>query len=144
MRLGVCFTTLENSYTVPMTVEEWDMLMDMDTMCDNDNGTRIMSTKFNETIAGPYHGMGGTGIPVPRFIDLMNDRIVPWRLEEIGFVKHANSHRLDVEDSSVDWVWKHNFAMIAGPRGFSDFKGITTFTELIQLIKFLTPPTEKQ
>lgn len=65
------------------------------------------------------------------------DRIVPWRLEEVGFVKCKNSHRLQIGDVSIEWLWKHNFAMVTGPRGFADFKGVTTHTQLLKLIELI-------
>lgn len=137
-------TTLENSYCVPRTVEEWDMLMDMDTMCDNDNGTKIMSTKFNETIAGPYHDMGGTEIPVPRFLDLLHDRIVDWRLEEVGweFVDRIFPyyHFKPNEKVTLSWSEKQQDAGVGFELADDEtWVNITTFTDLLTLISFLKP-----
>jgi hypothetical protein len=36
-----------------------------------------------------------TEIPVPRFLDLLHDRITPWRLEEDGFTKRGSWHIFD-------------------------------------------------
>lgn len=134
-------TTLENSYCVPNN-SQWEELIgyapDRDTVI-----CAVYDAEMGILDANADEVKCLTEIPVSRFQDLLHDRIVGWRLEEVGFVKSNNSHRLQVSDYSVDWVWSYNFAMVTGPRGFSDFKGITTFTDLLTLIRMLTPNTNK-
>jgi hypothetical protein len=81
-----------------------------------------------------------TEIPVTHFIDLLHDKIVPWRLEEDEFIteEHNNSPRSIFIDRST--VYIKNGAMIN--RGlvtvkFVPFPGCKTYTDLITLIKLI-------
>lgn len=130
-------TTLENSYCVPNN-SQWEELIgyapDRDTVIcavyDAEMG--ILDANANEV---EYL----TEIPVSRFQDLLHDRIVPWRLEEVGFVDpfKTTRRRMLTEFHIID-VDEQNVVRIDG-----GYTYITTFTDLITLIRMLTPPTEK-
>jgi predicted RNA binding protein YcfA (HicA-like mRNA interferase family) len=88
--------------------------------------------------------LGRTEIPVSHFIDLMRDSIVPWRLEEDGFVfyRSTGQHVLQTNELKryhvtlppmsntvkVD-VWD-------GDKGITA-DGITTYTDLLTLIRLI-------
>ena len=86
-----------------------------------------------------------TLIPVPHFIDLLHDRIAPWRLEEDGFRPHpwrgTTMYMLPMPDrrsiTVVDGLvtaWNDNdgHANLGLP-----MKGITTYTKLLTLIELI-------
>ncbi len=72
-------------------------------------------------------------IPVPRFIDLLHDRIAPWRLEEDGFTKRGSWYIFDTivgefcidRDGGVHSVETQEQA------------DVNTYTDLITLIKLI-------
>ena len=81
---------LNESYCIAMTEDETERLMDTSRSCGfswnvwNHKGQWLHvedSDGFN--LSGELEGR--TEIPVSHFIDLLNDSIVPWRLEEDGF-----------------------------------------------------------
>jgi len=80
-------------------------------------------------------------IPVYRFLDMHYDRITEWRLDEIGFKAHVN-WRPDLI-LKHDWMGKIVTRRISYNDGVVSLNGedvnINTFSELLMLIKFLTP-----
>lgn len=129
-------TTLENSYCVPRTVNERAMFPHLLTeehygvQLDNDYGVVC----FDE---GDWIYENGTEIPVSHFLDILHDRIVPWRLEEVGFVDPFKTirRRLLTDFHTID-VDEQNVVRIDG-----GYTYITTFTDLLTLIRMLTPPS---
>jgi hypothetical protein len=138
-------TTLENSYTVPMTLDE--LVQCVPWLKDDPMAEDVAKCAFvafgDGTIAKePRDGMAE--IPVPKFIDLLNDRITPWRLEEVGFFDHVTQF-IGLFGSSHIHFTKSSGSVTITP--FDHGKGInvypTTFTDLLTLIRSLTPNTNK-
>ena len=131
-------TTLENSYCVPKT-DEW---RHFEKQSDDDD---IVMKWGGEIITASLSGMAFTcnkrkEIPVQHFIDLVEDRPSTWRIKEYQASKGvrdgfwnvfyiSQSHLISVEqDGSFN---------LNGRKVY-----LNTFTELLTLIKFLTPPTK--
>jgi hypothetical protein len=142
-------TTLQNSYTVPMTVEEWAQLVGIIPI-----GYRSCHQK--DAVSYFVHGNKGyvadflpedrTEIPVSRFLDLLHDRITPWRLDEIGwnFVDcKVSYHEFKPNDKvTLSWSEKNKDAGVAFELDDdATWIYITTFTDLLALIRMLTPPS---
>ena len=92
----------------------------------------------NGTIAEkPREGM--VRVSVPRFLDLMNDGIVPWRLDEVGFIPSVRGiYELNVNPHGhFTLEYCEGFVYVSAGR-----TSITTFTELLELIRMLTPPSK--
>ena len=127
-------TTLENSYCVPRD-SEWDKFGLI-----NLNGNIIIWRSGTWTISDPTVPQGYSEIPVQHFIDLVEDRISSWRIKEYQASKGvrdgfwnvfyiSQSHLISVEqDGSFN---------LNGRKVYLD-----TFTDLLTLIKFLTPTTK--
>ena len=105
-------TTLGNSYTVPMTLEEWVQCVPW--LKDDPMAEYVAKCAFvvygNGKIAKePRKGM--VRLSVPRFLDLWHDRIVLWRLEEVGFSSCATPDMMLMSTShgilcaGEDGVW---------------------------------------
>lgn len=129
-------TTIDNSYCVPRTVNERAMFPHLLTQehfgvyCDKDYGVLC----FDE---GDWIHENGTEIPVSRFLDILHDRIMPWRLEDAGFVDpfKTTRRRFIAEFHTID-VDEQNVVRLDG-----GYTYITTFTDLLTLIRMLTPPS---
>jgi len=79
-------------------------------------------------------------IPVQHFIDLVEDRITPWRLGEFGFeFAHGEWYLCFNDEDSIIMTEDGQFFIVSDQREIPIYH--TTFTELLTLIKFLTPPT---
>lgn len=120
-------TELKDVYCVPLSA---DWTEEMEKMRNPFNGTNVCGV-------GIFKRKDRTEIPVQQFIDLLEDRIVPWRLEEIGFKLdhlgdilelHVNGWALSVDNDSSIWLTHGDSGTIIN---------ISTFTELLQLLKFL-------
>lgn len=138
-------TTLENSYCVPRTVEEWD-IFGLTPL----TGHKVMWLGGEPTlVSGTFNDR--TEIPVPRFLDLMHDRIVPWKLEEIGFQSPVLAKWK--YELTLKHVWgeepfkKPSLRRIRFDKGEMSLDNqpinISKFTDLLSLIRFLTPPPEE-
>ncbi len=86
---------------------------------------------------------GKTEIFVQHFIDLLEDKIVPWRLEEVGFVNvfYNNDYtdymlKKNKADVSVCIYFDGTFEIVIGIEEEIRMN-ITTFTDLLTLIRFL-------
>ena len=132
-------TTLENSYCRPTTEAEWKLI----------GLYNPVQPFFVEYIKGKKRyssrpKSSKSEIPVQHFIDLVEDRIVPWRLDEIGFVSHqfnddckifqlvSNSCNLCIciyYDDTLEICLQQDSAEIR--------LRIATFTDLLTLIRFL-------
>lgn len=132
--------TLENTYCRP-NEEEWEKIISLlksiekywwrkydDGRCFLHDNTVYLS---NGTI-GDWNTR--TEIPVQHLIDLLEDRIVPWRLEEIGFNKIADVYFYGVNESNIavnpDLRITYSYPEIK-------FNGCKTLTDLQTLIRFL-------
>ena len=130
-------TTLGNSYTVPMNLEEWVQCVPWlkDDPLADDIAKCVFVAYGDGTIAKePREGM--LRVSVPRFLDLMNDSIVPWRLEEVGFVHSVRGiYELNVNPHGhFTLEYCEGFVYVSAGR-----TSITTFTDLLTLIRMLTP-----
>ena len=128
-------TTLQKVYCTPTTQEEFDKfgLIKL-------SGHKVMILAGEPTLVkGDYPDR--TEIPVQHFLDLLDDRIVGWRLEEIGFSEKSNieGERFLIirNDTNTDvWFLRANNGIVS----FSDKTlNITTFADLLTLIRFLSP-----
>jgi hypothetical protein len=137
-------TTLDNSFCRP-TNEELGQIMTPLKMSADENHVLVAYT-----INGKKHkfyrrwvdvaDIGLTEIPVSRFLDLYHDRITPWRLEDVGFDVTVLPYKNKIEGHYQRHIME---VTETGQLIFLNGKmmeGITTFTELLQQIKFLTPP----
>lgn len=135
-------TTLENSYCRPKTEEEWEMIY------PNASWLGLYPSKeshvyFDGTgkylASGPNENTNRNEIPVQHFLDLLNDSIVPWRLEELNFNPTSNYNTVS---GKKQWMyWKED--LIITPEYASAGGGSrlypSTFTDLLTLIRFLSP-----
>lgn len=143
-------TTLENSYCVPRD-SEWDKFGLI-----NLNGNIIIWRSGTWTISDPTVPQGYSEIPVQHFIDLVEDRISAWRLREVEFRStNTNDNASNVFFRGMSYMASIHVSYIDGklhdisiePCGGEDVASIdelniSTFTDLLTLIKFLTPPTK--
>ena len=85
---------------------------------------------------GKWEGIDRTEIPVQHFLDLLNDSIVPWRIEEVGFEKKVDAWNVGFHSFSENEItWSHKSKSIE----FMDNPmNITTFSDLLTLIRFRT------
>lgn len=128
--------TLENTYCRPTTEAEWDLLPNRDLWCRNEDAV------FGAIDFRKQKVSGKTEIFVQHFIDLIEDKIVPWRLEEVGF-KYIKDHTPFYEFSlskvsNLSWAEstsKHGIALEI--REEQIWFSINNFTDLLTLIRFL-------
>lgn len=147
-------TTLENSYCVPRTEEEWfELGLKPHIYADKSAVFWSKDNPYNNGISGPINphllrAQKKSKVSVDKFLDLIHDRIVPWRLEEVGFLSpfDAPIYRLLTPNHIIHVETR---AESGGPFNPNDIvrvdggeTSITTFTELLTLIKLLTPPTK--
>jgi hypothetical protein len=148
---------LAESYCKPQTEEEWKRftvsrftsLGEKSTYVyfyndpDLDSSSRIKSDTWLPN--------GITEIPVPHFIDLLHDRIAPWRLEEDGFEHITNRIggyvlQWDINDVSVLIVRFSNKednepdVEIESESGWTPFPGCKTYSQLLTLIQLIKYP----
>ena len=129
--------TLENTYCRPTTEAEWDLLPNRDLWCRNENAV------FGAIDFSKQKVSGKTEIPVQQFIDLIEDRIVPWRLEEVGFEYNEYRGKVLSELSKYITTENENHCIDFDPNdgivkvNLNGFEGIKTFTDLLTLIRFL-------
>lgn len=95
----------------------------------------------------PCRSFGGMGkmttaeVTEEQLDDLIHDRIAPWRLEEVGFKPWPTPNK----PAMMRWEndAQYTVEVIGGGVYVNNASyNITTFTELLTLIKFLTPPTK--
>jgi hypothetical protein len=124
---------LAESYCRPQTEEEWVLLIGYvpesgHTLCAWSGDFGAME---HET---PLYWMT-TEIPVPHFINLLHDRIAPWRLEEDGFEKvdkfTYTKHPHSWQTVTVDLHLKQIRIMD------SAFNNVNTYTQLLTLIEMI-------
>lgn len=142
-------TKIENSYCVPNN-SQWEELIgyapDRDTVI-----CAVYDAEMGILDANADEVKCLTEIPVPRFLDLMHDRIVPWKLEEIGFQSPVLAKWK--YELTLKHVWgeepfkKPSLRRIRFDKGEMSLDNqpinISKFTDLLSLIRFLTPPPEE-
>lgn len=139
--------TLDNTYCIP-NIEEWEKNISLlksiekywwrkydDGNCFLHDNTVYLS---NGTI-GDWNTR--TEIPVQQFIDLIEDKICKWRLEEVGFMSAPCSgktcYAFFVKESKV-WVMEYEKVSIQNGNGqHVPFEGIKTFTDIQKLIHLM-------
>jgi len=90
-------------------------------------GDKVMVT---DGMLGVWYNSTRTEIPVSHFIDLLNDSIVPWRLEEDGFFAIAGIYSITHE---IDFDPRSKVISVCGvPRD-----NIKTYTDLLTLIRLI-------
>jgi hypothetical protein len=95
---------------------------------------------------GELKDRGKTEVQFSHFIDLLNDSIVAWRLEEDGFridssmLKTTYYMRVDNEDNAVHFT-NISIELDAGKVcvfvGNLEYRGITTYTDLLTQIRLI-------
>jgi hypothetical protein len=131
-------TTLENSYCKPQGESEWELI----------GLYNPVQSFFVEYIKGKKRysskpKSSKTEIPVQHFIDLFEDRIVPWRLEELGL--KCASPMITVRQYEIDLltiVITDNGAVVGIQSHFDSFgirylDNVKSYSDLLTLIKFL-------
>ena len=135
-------TRLDNSYCVPNTEDEWSAIDALNPRIElRMKGAFVYTLKeHGKRRLWVCHREKGNAkeIPVSKFLDLYHDRIAPWRLEEVGF---EHGHELKLAHCNV-LFWSGDGDDIDIDKDGSLIPvNITTFTELLTLIRFLTPPS---
>lgn len=132
-------TILEEVYCIPKTVEEWKLLGYgkplEETYVVSIEGVDIPIFEGDSDFG--YIVDNGKEITVQHFHDLLNDKIVDWRLEEIGFVSGISYDKLKISEIIEVIVDNQGGVQLCTDKVCSDTLNIKTFTELKQLIKFL-------
>lgn len=142
-------TKIEEVYTIPKTEEEWKLL-------DEAHGFNVVGeengfVKGQDCVVYESEGLYQAllrledndliEIPVERFLELINDRIVGWRLEELGFEKvekNLTFYVLKIANTELSWSEKTKNAGVGIEIGEEAvWLNISTFTELLQQMKFL-------
>lgn len=135
-------TTINKVYCSPKTDEEWMSLLgyipsDTCNRCVYYEGLGMLEIDSENEHLVNFDGM--SEIEVSKFLDLAHDRITPWRLEEIGF---NNKLELFVQGFNLTVAPSENPYVYIEVSHHADIDfNITTFTDLLTLIKFLTPRT---
>lgn len=137
-------TKLTEVYCRPKTEEEWKIFG----LWENNYCLYAGSVGDKPQLSdGNWVEGSRTEVTVQQFIDLLHDRITPWRLEEIGFMSDGSDAVIFVlklpHDKIIEEVFPREMYEQFGThqvlcRG-TNYRGIETFTELKQLIKSLTP-----
>lgn len=132
-------TRIEDVYCVPKTALQLAMVKKI-------GGSRVRKWSVRKggdvsySLKTAFIRSGGE-IPVDQFLDLLNDKIAPWRLLEIGFeMVDGKFPYYSLRDKEIELSWsektKHSgVALEIGDEAI--WLDITTFTELLQQMKFL-------
>ena len=139
---------LSEVYCKPKSHEDWDAIYPKATwmgqypsshshVCYEDTGKYLASY--------PNENASRTEIPVQHFIDLIEDKIVVWRLLEDGFVKGELDFREDyyLEDEeglaviSVRIDAHKGVTIYQGSKNSVTLYGVKTYTDLLTLIRIL-------
>jgi len=129
---------LSEVYCIPQTAKDCKAL----NVSNGEIGMKLCQSLVSDGKAIFQGNSGRTEIPVQHFIDLAEDRIVPWRLEEVGF-KYIKDHTPFYEFSiskvsNLSWAEstsKHGIALEI--REEQIWFSIHNFTDLLTLIKFM-------
>ena len=127
---------LAESYCRPQTEEEWAMF-----------GLIPLIGHYVAWLGGEPTLISGkfrdrTLIPVPHFIDLMHDRIAPWRLEEDGFnqiTPYLQTRQYCFDFVTVTFEAENVHVTIPDRLGAFGIRrcNVTTYTQLLTLIEHI-------
>jgi len=125
-------TELKDVYCVPLPSEWTEEMLKMRNPL---NGTDICGV-------GTFNRKDRTEIPVSKFIDLLEDRIVGWRLEEIGFRDFPTFEDKErwifrLENGMNIVLFQDMITHLEVSYNELNRLNISTFTELETLIRFL-------
>lgn len=127
-------TKLSEVYCVPENEEDWELLGLLESKNTNGYNYHDLSASVSmyDGKACLYEKSSNKKeVAVQQFLDLLNDKIVDWRLEDIGFEKKGyklySNRVIDCLDDDVHM----------NINGVYTCLNIKTFTELKQIIKFL-------
>jgi len=133
---------LAESYCRPKTEEEWRLLK---VSKHSFNGNHDAVIYGNSSALGwsveKSEMNGYTEIPVSHFIDLMHDRLSPWRLEEDGFTTlggpvYSKRFTIDSEDGKIT----RTITVITDTgRVYLNYgpANVSTYTDLLTLIRLI-------
>jgi len=149
---------LAKSYCRPQTEEEWELLspyfknevtfysnVDSWQKDFEECGHVYFFQHFNGMLSYSKHPIKErTEIPVSHFLDLMHDRIAPWRLEDDGFVFYASTgqhvlHTTGLKRYHVALPPMSNTVKVDvwdGDKGI-EADNVSTYTDLITLIRLI-------
>jgi len=124
--------TFENSYCIPKTEEEWNMLPDRSLWCRNENAVFGLIDFEEQKVKNK------TEITVRQFLDLIEDKITPWRLDDIWFGREYGFSDTYVMKLRIIF---YIHVLFTGEKVKVLLLGheirVKTFTELLTLIHFL-------
>lgn len=147
-------TTLQNSYCVPKMNEERSLISEALTEYNHGVLFQFRQFKENQCAVSDYTfsiaettaiECGKELVSVHKFLDLLHDRIAPWRLEEVGGEQSEDGNAWLIECGQIICVGFYSDGGVSVSIHY-DYASIpayiTTFTDLLTLIKFLTPPAQ--
>jgi hypothetical protein len=135
---------LIRTFSTAVTEEECDAIMDASRANESwnvwDHNGKWLYFEDGDEFDIECELEGRTEIPVTHFTDLLHDRIAPWRLEDDGFefdspfgyCYEPDPERFAVTihlDPLIISVWTSGEGLA--------FEGITTYTDLITLIRLI-------
>ena len=133
-------TTLENSYCVPNN-SQWVELIGY--VPNRDTAIyAVYDAEMGILDADDGEVNYLTEIPVQHFIDLVEDRVTPWRLRELDFKMTSSYSMVNGEKQWMYWKGTLTVTPDYASAGGGSPLYLKTFTDLLTLIKFLTPPTK--
>lgn len=148
-------TTLDNSFCQPNTAEEWECLLTniksdtwkyrpyYDSVNDYYGYVEEKPAFFyrNKCFTKWFASDDDTltnEITVSQYIDLLQDNITPWRLEEIGFIRITDRWNIPFHihvDLNITWHHRNKTIEFEG----IEMLGIEKFSQLQNLIKYRQP-----
>ena len=134
-------TNINSVYCRPETDKEKALIFDELCACLVDRGKMEGCAIYMPDMYYSKTLKGYTEVTVKQFRDLVEDKIEGWRLEELDFEyrKQSDVYALRIENIIDGWVQDH---YIKFNEGYIQIGGnrttITKFSELLQLIRFMT------
>jgi hypothetical protein len=124
---------LSEVYCRPKGAKEWGMFG----LIDIGTNYAVWSVDGKATVTDCNLPELFTQIPVQHFIDLIEDKIVAWRLVEDGFKKPDYRYMLYLKDIEIQ-VDKHFEVFLQDDNDCKIyFENVKTYTDLLTLIRFL-------
>lgn len=132
-------TELKDVYCVPNTGDDWLLFPFKRYIQNREVCYSINSDKCQTTRRGYNEEVGKTEIPVSKFIDLLEDKMVGWRLEEIGgkYMAITDLTVIELADGKIEIIISDDGKIMLSVLGVHVYLNIKTFTELETLIRFL-------
>jgi hypothetical protein len=124
---------LSEVYCVPQNAKECKAL----NVSNGEIGMKICKSLVSDGKAIFQGNLGRTEIPVQHFIDLIEDRIVAWRLVEDGFKKQDYGYIFYLKD--IEILLDKHFEVYLQDNNDCEmyFDGCKTYTDLLTLIRLL-------